>query len=331
MLTQLPGNGTKNPVTTPGQNPALVYLASLPSEQSKRTMRSALNNLAVLNGARPAIQIEPDKRGRPKRRDVTYLHYDWSGLRGKHTTALRTKLGKMYKPATANKILSALRGVLEATYRLGQITAEEYQQAIKVKGLKNRAEPAGRDLSIDEVTLLVDACKQDKSPAGRRDMAMIAVWYSCGIRRTELVGLTLADFDPTSGRLEIRNSLGRKIRTVYVANGALLALQSWLIARGLQAGPLFSAINKAGKLLNQRISPQAVYARLKKRAAQAGLTDLSPHDFRRTFVSDMLDRGVDASTVARLAGYANITSTLRYDQRTEETKRRVAGLTYFPF
>ncbi len=331
MLTKYPGSVPATGSIPPDAHPAEKYLAHLPSPQSRRTMRTALNDIALLHGVRPVTRFDRDQYGREKKHDVTYLACDWTSLTARHVAAIRSSLIKLYKPSSVNKILSALRGVLEAAYEMELISAEDYQRTVKVKGIRSEPELTGRDLSEEDLKALVKACKADKTAAGARDAAMIGVWYTCGIRRTELVRLNLADFDPTLGKLTIQGSAGRKTRTVYVSKGALTALQVWLISRGLEPGPLFYSINKAGKLMGKSMSAQAAYKRLKKRADQAGIKTFSPQDLRRTFVGDMLDAGADIATVAKLAGHASVTTTARYDRRSEETKRKAASLLHFPF
>jgi integrase len=79
------------------------------------------------------------------------------------------------------------------------------------------------------------------------------------------------------------------------------------------------------------MTSQAIYNMLQKRAGQAKVKDFSPHDFRRTFVGDLLDRGVDIVTVQKMAGHANVNTTGRYDRRPEEVKRAAAAKLHFPY
>lgn len=129
----------------------------------------------------------------------------------------------MYAPATANKMLSALRGVLGAAFNLGQMDAEDYRRATEVKGVKGETLPAGRSITRGEIQALMDDCMADQSAAGARDAAIIALLYSCGLRRAELTGLDLDDYDPERGTLRVRGKRNKQ-RLVHVVSGAADAL-----------------------------------------------------------------------------------------------------------
>jgi hypothetical protein len=126
------------------RHPALVYLASL-SEGSRRTMRASLETIArLVSGERADAWTLP-----------------WHELRYQHTAAIRSELAERYAPATANKMLSAMKGVIKECWRLGYITAEERDRAMDLSPIKGQTLPKGRSLSPGERKALFDACAED--------------------------------------------------------------------------------------------------------------------------------------------------------------------------
>jgi site-specific recombinase XerD len=245
--------------------------------------------------------------------------------------ALRSQLAATYAPSTANRILTAVRSVLKECWELGYLSSEDQRRACAVPPIRGQRLPKGRMLSPDELGRLFRACAQDPSPAGRRDAAMLGILCGAGPRRSELVTLDLADYDPVSGALTVRQGKGNKDRRLFPAPGATQALREWLAVRGELASPLFVPISKRGRLLARRLTDKAVTWVLSVRATQAGVAAFSPHDLRRTFISTLLDAGADLATVADLAGHANIATTARYDRRGEAAQRKAAALLRIPF
>jgi site-specific recombinase XerD len=324
------------------QNAAAVYLASLPAETGRRTQGQALRVIAQALGT-----------------DLNHLN--WGALRYQHTAAIRARIAQSYSPATANKILSALRQTLKQAWLLGQMNADEYSRAIQLEPITGETLPAGRELSQGEILALMTTCQDDPNTnAGTRDAAIIALMYAAGLRRDEVVKLSLETYDPKTGKLVLTGKRNKQ-RTAYITNGAADALHDWLTIRGMQPGPIFVEVNKGGKVLIERqsmvvkpfrkirgvqvpnkragqtiyrggpITSQAVYNMVVKRAQEADIKNFSPHDVRRTFISHLLDAGADIATVSKMAGHANVQTTARYDRRPEEAKRKAAELLHVPY
>jgi site-specific recombinase XerC len=163
-----------------------------------------------------------------------------------------------------------------------------------------------------------------------RDTAILAVQYGAGLRRAEVVALDLADLDRDSGALRVHGK-GNKERLAYVPQGGRLALDEWLALRGVEPGPLFWPIGRTGIPTPGRPSCQAILYIARRRGTAARVATFSPHDLRRSFISDLLDAGADLSAVADLAGHAQVETTRRYDRRGEAAKQRAATLVHVPY
>jgi site-specific recombinase XerD len=287
-------------------DPYSAYLDGLPSAESRRTMRGCLDRIARLLTGDPA---------------ATGAGQPWGRLRYEHTVRIRTMLrAEGWSAAHVNKHLVALRRVLKEAWRLGQMTGEDYQRAVDLPAYQHTRVPAGQHVPPEVLGAALAACDRDESPAGIRDGALLAVLYSTGCRRAELAGLGLTDFDPGARSLKVRGK-GDKQRLVYLTAEALARLEAWLAVRGRAAGPLFCPINKAGRLRYAPMTGQAVSDVVTRRIAAAGAARRTPHDFRRTFIGELLDAGVDLATAQALVGHASPATTARYDRRPERTRR----------
>lgn len=331
------------------QQPATVYLEGL-GQGSKRTMREALFTLVQLL-VPEAVFLDPA---------LAIATFPWETLRFEHTTVLRARLAERYKHSTANKHLSALKGVLKAAWQLGFVPVEEYHRAIDLKRIRGTALPAGRSLKEGELRALLLACQADHTIKGCRDLALIALLFATGLRRQEMMLLDVSDYDRDTHALRIRGK-GQKERLVYVeAPGAYEALHTWLQVRGEAPGPLFPRIRRGGHLVRalpketvslykegnagkdsqdeqegsvpslQQLTTQGIYAIVLERVEEAAILKLTTHDFRRNFEGDLLDHGVDLSTAQKLAGHASPATTARYDRRPEATKKKAAGTLHVP-
>ena len=342
------------------RNPAAVYIRRLGSPASRRVMRDGLNLIATeILGVPPQIRVGPpadfDTAPSPARRrvaqdNVTLLYCSWSALRYEHTSAIRDWLAAQtepsgagparYAPATANRMLAALRGVLKEAWRLGEMSAEDYYRAVDVQGVSATTLPRGRSLTHGELAALLGDCLREpeyyekfraRLPRDARDAALIAMLYSIGLRRFEIVALDLEDYNQETGAVHIRHGKRRKARLSFLASGAITAMEDWLAVRGMAPGPLFTALYKGGIMTSRRLTDQAIYHILQVRQQEAGIAPFSPHDLRRTCVGDLLDAGVDITTTKQIVGHASVETTARYDRRGDRAKKAAADKLHVPY
>jgi integrase/recombinase XerC len=169
-------------------------------------------------------------------------------------------------------------------------------------------------LPVDEMFRLLDRPDREK-PLGLRDLAILEVLYSCGIRVSELAGLNPDSIDFEERLVKVFGK-GGKERIVPIGKEAIHAVKAYLestagIRRKAQAGretqPLF--VNFRGG----RLSTRSIGKIVKKYGKEVGLmTDISPHDLRHTFATHLLDGGADLRSVQELLGHASLSTTQKY-------------------
>lgn len=173
-----------------------------------------------------------------------------------------------------------------------------------------------RFLTTGQVETLVETpgrntkSRQAPSWMAARDAAVIELFYSTGMRLSELVGLNVADVDAINESARVSGKGGRE-RICPVGGPALAAIQRYRREAGVHAGPLF--VNKS----RGRLSGRSVHALLRLRLRQAGLpADLSPHKLRHSFATHLLDNGADLRSVQSLLGHASLSTTQIYTHVT---------------
>lgn len=163
-------------------------------------------------------------------------------------------------------------------------------------------------LNVDQAMHLLDGDEGDWHRI--RDLAMFELFYSSGLRLSELVNLNCRDMQLASGKVRVLGK-GRKERELPVGGKAISALEEWLAFRAdfiaQENDALF--ISQRGR----RISHRSVQSRLKKLALERGLpVDISPHTLRHSFASHMLESSQDLRAVQELLGHADISTTQVY-------------------
>ncbi|MEV8521109.1 tyrosine recombinase XerC [Dyella marensis] len=204
-------------------------------------------------------------------------------------------------PKSLQRLLSSCRSLFRQLRREGLL---DNDPVAGVRGPKvHRKLP--QVLDVDEATTLVES--GGDGALGVRDRAMLELFYSSGLRLSELVGLRWLDLDLTQGEVRVLGK-GSKTRIVPVGRHAVEALRALGEAEGkAPETPVFRGRGGAP------ISPRTVQARLKQLAlAQGFAKHVHPHLLRHTFASHMLESSGDLRAVQELLGHADIATTQIY-------------------
>ncbi len=230
---------------------------------------------------------------------------NWESLDAQH---VRSWVAKRHRQGIGGRslarALSALRSFLQYLMRENHLKVNVAKGIRAPKSARKLPEP----LDADEMARLLAV--SDDSPLAIRDLAMLELMYSSGLRLAELVSLNLGDVDLADGSVPVTGK-GDKARIVPVGRYANDALQRWLKTRVALANEdeLALFVSKQGK----RITPRAVQQRFRQWGIKQGLDSrVHPHKLRHAFASHLLESSGDLRAVQELLGHADISTTQIY-------------------
>ncbi|MCX7635721.1 MAG: tyrosine recombinase XerC [Syntrophales bacterium] len=227
-------------------------------------------------------------------------------------STLRFFLADLYRRKTKKssivRKIAALRTFFGFLHREGRINGNPAEMISLPKAEKELP----TFLSVDEMFDILDGEFHGKG-RGARDRAILELLYTSGIRLHELTGLNMEDIDFHGATMRVRGK-GRKERLVPIGEKALTALKDYLSCRssrenGVVEGKTPVFMGTSGK----RIHPRTVQRIVDLYAAARGLNKkISPHAFRHSFATHLLDMGADLRTIQEMLGHESLSTTQRY-------------------
>lgn len=220
---------------------------------------------------------------------------------------LAWRLEQGYKARSTARFLSGLRGFYRYCLRDGLIAEDPTLQV----DLPQLGKPLPKSLSEADVEALLAAPEVD-DPLGLRDRTMLEVLYACGLRVSELVGLTLEQVNLRQGVVKVFGK-GSKERLVPLGEEAIGWLERYLReARGDLLGGRPSDV-LFPSLRGEQMTRQTFWHRIKHHAQVAAIgTSISPHALRHAFATHLLNHGADLRVVQMLLGHSDLSTTQIY-------------------
>jgi len=212
---------------------------------------------------------------------------------------------KNYNPKSIGRKVACLKSFFGFLVRRGHVKTNPTLLVLSPK----IPERLPSFLTIQEVERILESAS-DNSKMGLRDRTMMELLYSSGIRVGELVSLKMEDINITDETIKVKGK-GGKQRIVPIGSYALKYLFEYFKKRGLRPGFVF--LNKK----NHGLTTRSVERIVKKYAKIAGINKkITPHVFRHSFATHMLDRGADLRTVQEMLGHSDIATTQIYTHIT---------------
>ncbi|MDY5588442.1 MAG: site-specific tyrosine recombinase XerD [Arcanobacterium sp.] len=227
--------------------------------------------------------------------------------------------GKYFAPASVARMVTAVRGFHKFLLDEG-LSGSDPAHDVHPPKIPNRLPKA---ITIEQMQHLIEAASAGDDPISLRDRALVEFLYSTGARVSEAVHLTVDDLDLEAAAVRLFGK-GSKERIVPLGSYAIVALQAYLVrarpalaAKGKGVTALF--LNKRGNALSR----QSAWEEIQLIAQRAGLAHISPHTFRHSFATHLLQGGADIRIVQELLGHASVATTQIYTKVTPETVKEI--------
>jgi integrase len=218
-----------------------------------------------------------------------------------------------YASSTINLRLAAVRRLAYEAADAGLLSPDLAAGIRRVKGTKKHGVRIGNWLTAEQAKRLLQAFDRS-SLRGKRVYAMVAVLLGCGLRRAELASVTVQDLQQREEHWVFADLVGKggHVRTVPVPSWVEVGLRLWLAAANVTSGPIFRAINKAGRVANNGFSPKVIWTVVKAACLRCELAGVAPHDLRRSCARLCHQAGGELEQIQFLLGHVSVQTTERY-------------------
>ena len=233
---------------------------------------------------------------------------------------------RRFSPATVNQRLAAVRALAQEAADQGLLPLIEAAGIARVRGEKDQGRRMGMWIGKEELDRIL--LSPDRTTLRvKRDYAMLAILFSAGLRRSELVSLPVAAVrqqDGQWGLIDLKGK-GSKVRSIPLPLWVKDAIFEWLGATKIVYGYLFRSISRHGRLGIDHMSSESVKLILSHYAREQNLASFRPHDARRSCAR--LCRAAHASLedIQELLGHSSIQTTERYLGRSDGFKRAITN------
>ena len=291
-----------------------------PTSKRRRTTKSFLRLLDLEHAKTAVLNSLSSPEAQRGYRHAIDEFVDWycsePRLAFNRTVVLRYRChleSRQLAPGTVNLRLGAVRRLAYEAADCGLLSADLAAGIRRVKGVKKLGVRLGNWLTAEQGQALWQAPDRQRLK-GKRDRALLALMLACGLRRHEVVALTLDHFQQREEHWAIVDLVGKggHVRTVPVPDWVRNELNDWLAAAAIDRGRLFRRVSKAGTTWGEGMTEKAVWHIVKEAASVVSVANLAPHDLRRTCARLCHAAGGELEQIQFLLGHVSVQTTERY-------------------